>query len=292
MNKRQGLNIGLVVLVLLLALLAWYESGRDKAPPHPPLTSLMPGAVNKIEIVRRDHGTIILTGQGDNWWLKEPVRIAANRFRVESILGVLTTDSLAQFPAAGKDLAAFGLKQPAVRARFNNTELVFGALTPVDQRRYVLVGDTVHLIVDSYFFDFVAEASDFASRNLVPTRQRIAGLTTPAFQLEQDAEGKWAVRPADYALSADAIQAVIEEWQHAQAVKVALYQSAPALGRVTLTLAGQRGALHYEIAAEEPEWILARPEVGLEFHLSAEQGRRLFARANGEGKDEQRGASE
>lgn len=291
MNKRRWLNVGLLVLVLLLALLAWYE-GRDQAPLRTPLTTLVPAAVNKIEILRRDHGPIILTGQGDDWWLKEPVRIAANRFRVESILGVLAADSLARFPVAGQDMAAFGLADPALRVRYNNTELQFGEMTPLDQRRYVRVGDTVHLIVDSYFLDFMADVADFASRNLVPTRQHIAALATPAFQLEQGADGKWAVRPADYALSADAIQAVIEEWQYAQAVQVALYQSAPVLGAVTLALAGQQEPLRYEITAEEPEWILARPEVGLEFHLSAEQGRRLFARGAGDGKGEEASVGE
>lgn len=278
MNKRRWLNVGLLVVVALLGLLAWYE-GRDTAPPPIPLTALAPAAVNKIEIIRRDHGNIILTGQGDDWWLKEPVRIAANRLRVENILGLLTAESLARFPVAGKDLAAFDLADPALRVRYNNIELLFGGMTPVDQRRYVRVGDTVHLIVDSYSLDFMADVADFASRNLVPTRQRITGLATPAFQVEQNAGGKWVVRPEAYALSADAVQAVMEEWQHAQAVRVALYQSAAVRGLVTLTLAGQQAPLHYEIVAEGPEWILARPEVGLEFHLSAEQGRRLFAPA-------------
>ena len=275
MNKRRWLNIGLLVLVSLLGLLAWYE-GRDTALPPTPLTALAHATVNKIEIVRRDHGNIILTGQGDDWWLKEPVRIPASRFRVESILGLLATDSLAQFPVAGKDLAAFDLADPALRVRYNNTELQFGGMTPVDQRRYVRVGDTVHLIVDSYSLDLMADAPEFVSRNLVPTQQRITSLATPVFHLEQGADGKWLVQPADYGLSADEIQAVIEKWQHAQAVKVALYQSAPARGTVTLALAGQQGALRYEITSKEPEWVLARPEVGLEFHLSTEQGRQLL----------------
>ncbi len=276
MNKRRWLNIGLFGLVLLLALLAWQEAGRDTAPPRTPLTTLTPGAVNKIEIFRRGRDSIMLTGQGDAWWLKAPLRVAANRFRVESLLGLLTTESLAQFPAQGKDLAAFGLDQPAVRATFNNTELTFGGMTPLDQRRYVLAGDTVHLIVDSYYFDLIAEVADFASRNLVPTEQRITALATPAFQLKQAEGGLWAVTPPGRIRSADAIQALVDEWQHVQALRVSLYQSAPARGEVTLALAGQQQALHYRITAQGPEWVLARPELGLQFHLSEEQAKRLF----------------
>ena len=276
MNNRQWLNIGLLGLVSLLVVLVWYEAGREAAPVHGPLTALSPGSVNKIEIMRRGRDRIALTGRGDEWWLNAPVRIAANRFRVESMLGVLTTDSLARFPARGRDLAAFGLDQPAVRATFNNTELAFGGMTPLDQRRYVLVDDTVHLIVDSYYFDFTAEVADFASRNLVPAGQRITALATPAFQLKQAEGGLWAVTPPGRIRSADAIQALVDEWQHVQALRVSLYQSAPALGEVTLALAGQQQALHYRITAQGPEWVLARPELRLQFHLSEEQVQRLF----------------
>src|SRR3569832_1905703 len=136
MNSRLWLNIGLLGLVLVLGVAVWYESSQTPHASSPPLTQLKPEAVNKIEIFRRDHDHLILTGHGDQWWMRAPVRIAADRYQVENVLRVLGADSLAQFPAEGKNLAAYEHTKPKKQQRNNNTELAFGGMTPVELRRF------------------------------------------------------------------------------------------------------------------------------------------------------------
>ena len=278
MDKRQWLNVGLLMAAVALAGVAWYQAGRPSKEALPPLSDLAPGSVNKIEIIRA-HDNVVLIGQNGMWWMREPVRVAANRFEVENVLGVLSAESLARFPAAGRDLAAFGLAHPEVRLRFNGTELAFGGLTPVDQRRYVQVGNTVHLITDRYFLDLTENPAAFASRNLVPEGQEIAALALPDLTLTKSADGKWHETPGHLLASADAVQALLAAWRDAQALHVEPYQPAAARGEVTITLAGQPDPLLYVITAEGEEWVLARPDVNLQFRLGADQARRLLARA-------------
>lgn len=291
MNSRLWLNIGLLGLVLVLGVAVWYESSQTPHASPPPLTRLKPEAVNKIEIFRRDHDHLILTGHGDQWWMREPVRIAADRFQVENVLRVLGADSLAQFPAEGKDLTAYGLAEPEVRLRFNDTELAFGGMTPVDQRRYVLVGNTVHLITDMYALDLMADVPAFASRALVPESRQMVALSLPGVNIVKGGDGRWRATPEDKFGSADAVQALLDSWRSAQAIRVSLYEPAPTLGEVTVKLEGQDETLRYFIVAEGKEGILSRPDVGLEFHLSGEQLDRLLGRSRNDTKKQAKDAA-
>lgn len=293
MNSRVWLNVGLLGLVLVLGLVVWYESMRPPPEAPPALTQLKPVAVNKIEIFRRNHDHIILTGQGGQWWMSEPVHIAANTFQVENILHVLSADSLAEFPAVGKELAAYGLAQPEVRVRFNDVEVAFGGMAPVDQRRYVLVDHTVHLITDMYALDLEADVPAFASRALVPEPRQIVALSLPDFSLVKDEDGRWHATPESKFASADAMQAVLDAWRNAQAIRVSLYQQEPTQGEVTIKLAGQDESLRYLIVKQDKEGVLARPDVGLEFQLSGEQMDRLLGRTpkDADGKQEKGAAA-
>src|SRR3569833_19166 len=277
MNSRLWLNIGLLGLVLVLGVAVWYESSQTPHASSPPLTQLKPEAVNKIEIFRRDHDHLILTGHGDQWWMREPVRIAADRFQVENVLRVLGADSLAQFPAEGKNLAAYGLAEPEVRLRFNDTELAFGGMTPVDQRRYVL--------------DLMADVPAFASRALVPESRQMVALSLPGVNIVKGNDGRWRATPEDKFGGADAVQALLDAWRSAQAIRVSLYEPAPTLGEVTIKLGGQDENLRYFIVAEGKEGILSRPDVGLEFHLSGEQLDRLLGRSRNDTKKQAKDAA-
>lgn len=289
MDRRQWLNLGLLALVVTLGMVAWYEA--DRAPRNAPqlLTQLIPDQVNKIEISRRHSDPIILTGSAGKWWVKEPVRVEAHRFQIENVLRLLSAESLSRFPAAGKDLEAYGLKEPAVRARFNDIEVIFGGMTPVDQRRYVQVGDTVHLITDAFSLDLMADLSAFVSRNLVPESRQIEALTAPDFSLKKAANGRWQATPPDKFKGADAVQSVLDAWQNTQALRLGAYHRAPPLGEVTIALAGRDEALRYVITAKGDEWVLARPDVSLQYHLTGEQMSRLLGNVKDEAENKVKG---
>ena len=275
MGKRALLNIWLVVALAVLVWVVWQEPGHPPKPAAVKLTGLTPAAINKIVINNR-HGTIKLDKQDGAWRLAEPVKVAANPVRIDSLLQVAEAESLSRFPAAGKDLAAFGLAKPAVSLRLDDSELSFGGVAPVDDRRYVRVGDTIHLIADRYMYDLMADAATWVSRDLVTKGKRVVALELPDAKLARGDKGEWMVTPADEKISQDAVQAVVKAWREAQALRVAPYDKRPAQGKVVIRLEGGQSPLQYEIITRKPELILARPEIGMQFYLDGDQAERLL----------------
>lgn len=275
MGKRALLNIWLVVALAALVWVVWQEPGHPPKPATVKLTGLTPAAVDKIVITNR-HGTISLAKRDGAWWMTEPVKVAANPVRVDSLLQVAGAESVSRFPAAGKDLSAFGLSKPLVSLRLNDSELAFGGVAPVDQRRYVQVGDIVHLIADRYSFALTADAAAWVSRDLVPKGAEVVALELPEAKLSRSGKGAWTVTPADEKISQDVVQAVIKAWQEAQALRVAPYDKRPAHGKVVIGLEGGQSPLQYEIITRKPALILARPGIGMQFYLESDQSQRLL----------------
>lgn len=286
MGRRTWLNVWLAAALAVLVWVVWQEPGHAPKPAAK-LTTLSPDSVAQVTLVNGS-GTLKLTKQGGRWQVQAPYEIAANPVRVADLLQVAMAESHAQFSAAGKDPAAFGLAEPAITLRLDGTELKFGSTTPVDQRRYVQIGDTIHLIDDQYGFDLGADAAAYVSRDLVPQGKQLAAIRLPDLSLSRGADGSWAATPAPPGTSAAALQALADAWRDAQALRVAPYDKRPGQGTVTLTIAGGQAPLHYEIIARAPELILARADLGLQFYLPKDDAARLLTPAADQDKDKRK----
>ena len=64
MNKRTLLNLGLLVLIAGLALIAWLKPGIKKPAVQPPLTTLKAAEIHSIRIDRTQSGNVKLQRQG------------------------------------------------------------------------------------------------------------------------------------------------------------------------------------------------------------------------------------
>ena len=276
MGKRMLLNVWLAVALLVLVWVVWQEPGHAPKPAEIKLTALSPAAIDKL-VITNHTGTITLGKQDGAWRLSRPVAIAANGVRVDDLLEVVQARSLEQFPAAGRDLNEYGLAKPAVRLRLNDTEILFGGVTPVDQQRYVKVGDTIHLISDRYMFELMGGAAAWVSRDLVPPGKQIVSLQLPDIKLSRNDKGEWSATPPGKGDSADAIQGLVGAWSDAQALRVTPYEKHPAQGEVVIGIAGQAQPLRYRLIARKPELILARPEIGMQFYVASEQADRLLS---------------
>jgi hypothetical protein len=278
MGRRAWLNLWLAAALAVLVWVVWQEPGH--APkPIVKLTALKPAAIEHITLTNRS-GTLKLAKQNGGWQLQAPLQIAADGVRVDDLLQVAEAESHSQFSAPGKGLAPFGLDKPVVTLRLNGTELKFGGTTPVDQQRYVQIGDVIHLIDDRYSFDLDANADAYVSRDLVPSGADLNAIALPGLNLGRGKDGKWSATPAPPGISQqktqEKIKALADAWRGAQALRVAAYDKRPAQGTISLSLAGGQTPLRYAIIARQPELILARPELGLQFYLAGEEAARLL----------------
>lgn len=274
MNSRVWLNIGLLILTGALAIVAVYLPGVKKPPPLPALTSLTPAAITSIRIERKDQPAIALKKEASSWRLTEPLQLPANTVVVESFLGLAQTASHAQWATASLDLEKFKLASPRIRVRLNDVELGFGDTEALEGRRYVLAGNTVHLIDDGYYPKLIAPPAYFASLALLPGPEPLTQIELPGLTLTRNAKG-WSAQPA---AAPDAVNTLVQEWTVAQALQVSLYTAPVSQDKPEEIITLRQGAepLRFLIVSRTPELILARPELGVQYHLPQDAAQRLL----------------
>ncbi len=274
MNKRNLINLALLLAVIGLALLAWLEPGRE-APPAPlKITTLDAAAIDRIRI-ERPAGLLEMARRDGRWELTAPIRAPANSIRTDAILSVAAIDSLNSLPVAGLDLATYGLAEPAVRLFLNDTRIDFGNTSPLDQRRYVRVGDTLHLIPDLRYYQLIGGWNGYVSLRLLEQDTALDRIELPGLTLE-NREGSWRPAPAPEHWSADAATALAQNWLNAQAMEVRELKGEANGEEVRLHVRGREQPIRFVIAASEPELILQRPDLGLAWHLVAERAADLL----------------
>ncbi len=274
MTRRGWTNLALALALGALAALAVLRPGLAPPPAPPPLTALEAKGIQRIELERPREDMVVLERTGEDWRLTAPFSARASRFRIENLLRIAAAASEWQAPAAGEDLARYGLNRPQATLRLDGEELRFGALHPLKSQQYVLVRDTVHLVAASHFHSAATRREDFLDSALLEAGTGLQALVLPGLTLERGDKG-WRLTPANKDIASDRVQRLVDEWTHARALSVTRAGNRPATGRVTLRLAPGR-TLELAILERQPELVLRRADEGLEYHFPAEAAGRLL----------------
>ena len=162
MSRRTRINLALLILATVLALLIWLAPDSDRQQEITPLTQQSPEEVHKITVSNR-YGSFTLERRGGDWQMTAPHATEANAERIANLLEILSTPSYQRFPLPEVDLAEFGLQPPAASIRIDRLTLELGEIHPYNQRRYLRIGDRLHLIKDRFPHHFLARAEAFVS---------------------------------------------------------------------------------------------------------------------------------
>jgi hypothetical protein len=275
MSRRAWLNVVLGLVVVVLTALVVLQPGLERPAEAPPLADRAPASVNRIRVERPDQQAAVLEKRDGRWYLVEPLALAANGFRVQTLLEILDVKSEHPLDAKGLELARFGLDPPRATLWLDDLRFDFGDTESLSGKRYVRLGDSLHLTTDRFYQQVVAGVPGFVDLNpLGPDAEPVA-LELPDLKLRRDA-GRWLVEPDDGGYSADAINRLVDAWRTTQAITVRSLEPAEGGRSVSVTLRGAAAPLRF-LAIETPHaLILARPDVGLQYHLPTEAAARLF----------------
>ena len=273
MNKRLLLNLLMLIGVLALIAVVVYKPGIEAPPKNPPLTDLDAEQVSRIEIARGGDA-LTLERRDDGWWIVGDPALPADPIQVNSLLRLLDTRPARSYPASELDLAQLQLDPAQTTLRLDATELRFGGTDPLDNLRYVQLGDQVHLIQDNYQHILRGQQAQFASRKLLPDGATITAIQLPDRRISKQADN-WSVEPAPENLSADAAQKLIDAWTHASALWVRKLQEMPNTKPVIIELADGR-QIRFELHQAEGETLLARSDLGLQYQLPEESAKPLL----------------
>lgn len=276
MKRNTLVNLSLLLVIGILVLLVVNEPGIEKPAEAPLLLSLKRDEVKHILIRRDGQETVELTkGEDGKWQLLQPIKITASNFRIDSLLRITESKSLGSFAADPAKLSNYRLDKPKAELVLNNTTTIsFGAATPLDQRRYVLLDNKVHLITDNLYYFMISAWPTFVSMKPLPAGSAITALELPKLKL-QWRENRWQIEPKHEIDSADNITKLLDAWKFAAATSVKVYDGKKG-DKITLQLKNEKEPLQFLLTALEPDLVLARPELETEYHFPAELADKLL----------------
>ncbi len=267
MSMRTIVNACLLVSAVVLAAFLLSDKGSPVVAEPPPLTALDPAAIDIIKIKRHEQNDIVLrrhrTAGTARWEMQAPFNLPADTARVRSLLDLARTPSYERFSVSDNELTPFMLAVARVAVVFdNNIRIAFGANHPLDDNlRYVLVGDRVHIVADRVFHQLQTSATFFLDPKLVPTDGRLVSVRLPDGIVYRRETG-------------DGMR-IVEAWQQLEATTVRRYEAVEPLDTVILTLAtGEQITL--VMISDRPNLILAKPEHGIQYHISGTLTDALF----------------
>ena len=271
MQSRLLLNLFLLLLVIALAAYLLL-SQEDEQTASGQLTTLSADEINRITITHNER-VISLDKSSDTWLMLSPIEAHANAFRINTLLKLLETVSHADYKAASLDLDKYGLASATTAIELNDTLITFGITNPINNLRYILINDTVHLIDDHFYPLLSSQTGTLVARELVPASAEISRIVLPDITLHKDSDGNWQ---STAAISSDAIINLLHEWQHGQAFGVHNYMERQSLGTIQIFLANTSEPIAFEITDTKPWLILARPDLDIEYHFNLEFYDRLL----------------
>jgi hypothetical protein len=269
MTSRLWLNLALFLFVVILISIVVFEPGKEPPAMLPRLTQLTSAEITHIHIKRATGKDIELVKETNGqWWMHNPYYLPANEFRVQSLLRLAETESLSNHNLADLQPASYGLNQPRAIVTFNrNTQIRFGDTEPLQQRRYVQIGDQLHTIVDTFYYQAAANPTIYLNHALLPPSANINKLVLPKLQLLLK-NGQWQRNPPYPDYSADASIELINNWRYAQALELRPSEVKDGKADIEVYLTEQSEPIRFKLLQTEDEVILLRLGLGLQYVIA------------------------
>ncbi|NOQ69314.1 MAG: DUF4340 domain-containing protein [Gammaproteobacteria bacterium] len=264
MYKNNILNLVLFIVVIALASVIYFS--EEQSTELNKLSDTNISDITSLKIQHNDKSTSLIKSQDNHWKIIQPVTIAANDFRINSILKLMNAPVHNQYSATAIDLNELGLADSATTVQFNDQTIAFGIINPATKLRYVRLDNFVYTIEDVYYPLLSSHFGTLVSLNLLPANSSIDKLILANQTILKDDKGLWQ---SNIEISADNINKTIDHWLHDQAFGIQKYLPREELGEIFIFTKNQRQPISYIITDTDPWLILARPEIDLEYHLDA-----------------------
>lgn len=270
MQARLITNLALLAIVAFLGALAFLEPGKE-APATKALAEVDTGALTKITLKNKEE--IVFEKQQGHWRIVAPIQAPANEIRVRQLIDIAKSTSEASYPVKQDELAKFELAPPKATLTLGNSVLAFGGSDPINLRRYVQVGDSLHLVGDDFFHHLQAPATDYVDKKLLPESAKVREIEVPGLKARLGQDGKWTKEAAPEN-KAD-LSELATLWATARAIDVRRLEQPPQGEMVRIGLA-EGPPVEFVIVRKEPDPVLARPELGLQYELTGETAWQLL----------------
>ena len=264
MQSRLIINLLLLLFVIVLGFYLFTSSKTPTEQQTSLMSDLDPGLIKKITIRREDKETIIIE-KNDGWMITKPYTAPANPRRIDSILNLLSTQSMHQLAVEDVDLDELGLQQALITLELNEKQFKFGSTNPLDQLRYIYFDDQIHLIQDQLFYQLSSDISFFIDPKIISDSDQIIKIDNAKYRLYQEND-EWLLDSKGNQIQSTA-NIILNSWQQIEANLVKPIEPSEPIDNINISFNNGK-ELTLEILSTEPELILANKHTGLQYHIS------------------------
>jgi hypothetical protein len=258
----------LIVLIAGLAYAGFYFDAKDAAETKPTISELSPDDVHSIDIQYGDLRLGLKRGT-EGWDLESPINWPAHDTNVGRLVSILNFETNALADAADVDLAQLGLQPPHASIRFNDTLLQFGTTNNIGDRRYVMQDTTLFLIPDVHLAFVAGGLSALVDRRLLPRHAEITSLQLPGLEIRLDENKHWYSNHAVEFAQARLVQ-MVANWQDLQATRISHFDLGLKPQQLIEVGLADAQALEFLLMSEDPEIVIAHPNIGLQYHFRSD----------------------
>ncbi len=274
-------TLNLILVAVVIALITFINLSQEKSTQLNQLTNTATDSISNI-VISRQNSSVTISRQdvdknNNQWEITQPVTVAANNFRIKSLLKIMNAPIHSQYSIDKIDLNEIGLQNPTTSIQFDQTTIHFGITNPATNLRYIQVDNTVYTIEDVYYPLINSHFSTLVAFNLLPAGSKIEKITLPDHTIQKDEKNRWQ---SSLETSPDDVSKILELWENSQAFGVHEYMQRENLGEIMVYLKQQSKPLHFIVTDTTPWLIIARPEIGLEYHLEIESYAQLIKPAD------------
>ncbi len=278
---RQRFLVSLALFVLVAAAIAFLllTEAETETETETLISDLDKDTISTITIQHKDNESIVFQRDDSHWLMQSPFTVAAKTERIDALLNLLSSGSAAQLDVNTTDLQRLLLAEPEVSVQFDEHLFQFGDINPLDKKRYVLFNDTVHLVHDNLYPQLTVGPTFFIDHNLFRPDEKIISVQYPQFRLlnEQD---QWRLE-SELNVDDEQVQLLGRTWATLNANTVQQYEPLEPLYELHVTLTDGR-AITFAVISDLPELVLARADLGLQYHIPAYLSEKLFPRESAE----------
>ncbi len=275
MKNRLLLNVLLLLLVIGIAAFLYFKpkTVEDK-PEQFKLSTLKADEITRIEVSLRKGTPVVLEREGEQWFLTAPFRARADNFEARRLADLVRAVSDQKLPAT--DLGRFELEPPFATVILDKQTFTFGTINRMLKAQYVMTGDSVFMVNPQYAQAIPPQPERMADNRLWTTpEQQIVGVELPKFKVEQ-VDGNWVVTPKPpITPTQDDLNRFIDEWKLSSGTLTQPAKLKPSKEQAIVRMKDGK-SVTVNLASRDPEFIVIRPDEGLQYHLSRETARRMF----------------
>ena len=278
LSRRWLINCLMIILICALAYSGIRYQLKSASAPKNRITSLKPQDIDSV-IIQIADDSLVLRRSGNQWIFEKPIQWPANNITLERLISIATSESNTRLPANEIDLASLGLQSPKVILTLNTTRVLFGAINNIGERRYIMIGSTVYLLPDLHLHFITQGITGLIDRRLLPRSISLKSLKLAELSLSKSSDGTWQNDTLEEA-GVDRINTLANNWQTLDAGNIKMYDRSKLPGQKIVAGLQDGSDIDFFLMSTKPELVIARPDLGVQYHFSEKQYYDLLSIAN------------